>query len=227
VTSEPTTPARSGSSAAAPRFVLLGPPASGKGTQGRRLAEFLGVDYLSTGALLRREVAAGSALGQEAKVFLDQGHYLPDELMETILAGWLSAHSTGWVLDGFPRTLAQAQWLDERLAATGGLTAAIGLEAPREVLERRVAERLECQTCRWTSSRTEMGEVRVCPRCGGVLASREDDEVRNFRSRHDSYETLTVPAIRHYLEHAKLLKVDGAGPPEEVFQLMLQRLHLS
>jgi adenylate kinase len=226
VTSDLTTNARSGSQAAAPRFVLLGPPASGKGTQGRRLAEYLGIDYLSTGALLRREVAAESVLGQQAKVFLDQGNYLPDELMETILAGWLADHSGGWVLDGYPRTLPQAQWLDERLAATGGLTAAIGLEAPRELLERRVADRLECQSCRWTSSRSAMGEVRVCPRCGGVLASREDDGVRNFRSRHDSYEKLTVPAIRHYLEHGKLLQIDGGGPPEEVFQLMVQRLHL-
>ncbi len=227
MTSDPTTSARSGSQAAAPRFVLLGPPASGKGTQGRRLAEFLGVDYLSTGALLRREVAAKSAFGQQAKVFLDQGHYLPDELMETILAGWLAEHSSGWVLDGYPRTLPQAHWLDARFRETGGLTAAIALEAPREVLERRVADRLECQTCRWTSSRTAMGDVRVCPRCGGVLASREDDEVRNFRSRHDSYETLTIPAIRHYLEHGKLVQIDGAGPPEEVFQLMLKRLHLT
>lgn len=221
-----TTSARSSSQPAVPRFVLLGPPASGKGTQGRRLAEFLGIDYLSTGALLRREVAANSILGQQAKVFLDRGDYLPDELMETILAGWLAEHSGGWVLDGFPRTLPQAKWLDERLGATGGLTAAIGLEAPREVLENRVANRLECQTCRWTSSRGEMGEVRVCQRCGGVMASREDDDVRNFRSRHDSFQSLTVPAMRYYHDHAKLVSIDGGGPSEVVFPLMLQRLNL-
>lgn len=219
--------ARPGSQSAAPRFVLLGPPASGKGTQGRRLAEVLGIDYLSTGALLRREVDAGTKLGHEANKFLERGQYLPDELMETILSGWLANHPAGWVLDGFPRTLAQAQWLDARLAATGGLTAAIALEAPAAVLARRVADRLECQTCRWTSSRTAMGSNRTCPRCGGTLASRPDDDVENFRSRHASFVALTLPAVAYYDQRGILVRADGSGEAEPVFQQLLSTLKIS
>jgi adenylate kinase len=227
VTTEISIDARSASDAAGPRIVLLGPPASGKGTQGRRLAEFLNIDYLSTGALLRREVAAGSPLGAQANEFLERGQYLPDDLMESILANWFEAHGGGWVLDGFPRTLPQARWLDERFAETGGLTAAVALEAPQALLEQRVADRLECQTCRWTSSRSAMGDVRVCPRCGGVLASREDDDVRNFRSRYESYVALTIPAVHHYLEQGKLVQVDGAGSPDDAFQRLITRLNLT
>jgi adenylate kinase family enzyme len=113
------------------RVVLLGPPASGKGTQGRRLADSLGLAYLSTGALLRSEVAAASDLGKRAEPFLARGEFLPDELMCPILGDWLAKQTHGWVLDGFPRSLPQAVFLDEWLAQRSlAVDVAVSLEVP-------------------------------------------------------------------------------------------------
>ena len=133
---------------------MLGPPASGKGTQGRRLADSLGLAYLSTGALLREEMERGSVLGEKARPILARGGYLPDELMFPILAEWLEGRLGGWVLDGFPRSVPQAAFLDEWLARHGlKLDAAIALEVPIEELVERIRNRVECPECRWTGQR--------------------------------------------------------------------------
>ena len=144
-------------SAAKPlRVVLLGPPASGKGTQGRRLAASLGLGYLSTGALLREEMESGTDLGKQAQPILARGEYLPDDLMCPILADWLSRQTGGWVLDGFPRSLPQAVFLDQWLAQRDlKVDAAVSLEVPFEVLLARIADRVECPDCRWTGQRDQ------------------------------------------------------------------------
>ncbi len=198
------------------RIVLLGPPASGKGTQGRRLAEALGLAYLSTGALLREEMERGSDLGEQARPILARGEYLPDELMCPILGEWLERQSGGWVLDGFPRSLPQAGFLDDWLAEHGlGLDAAVALEVPVDELIARIENRVECPACRWSGQRHQLDEGR-CPACGSAVKQRADDTEENFRSRYAEYEAHTLPAIRHYREAGLLHTCDATAPQDVV-----------
>jgi len=210
-------------SAALPlRIVLLGPPASGKGTQGRRLAESLGLGYLSTGALLRENVENHTTLGQQAKPILDRGEYLPDELMCPILADWLSRQTGGWVLDGFPRSLPQAVFLDAWLGKNGlKLDAAVSLEVPFDQLLVRIHDRVECPECRWTGNRAQLSTGTLCPVCDSPAGSRADDGEENFRSRHSEFVSLTQPAIDHYRKVNMLRTCDATAPQDEVAASML------
>ena len=205
------------------RVVLLGPPASGKGTQGRRLAASLGLGYLSTGALLREEMEAGTDLGKQAEPILARGEYLPDELMCPILADWLSRQTGGWVLDGFPRSLPQAVFLDEWLAQRDLIIdAAVSLEVPFEVLLARIADRVECPECRWSGQRAQLLAVDQCPTCGSAAGPRADDSEENFRSRHAEFVSLTQPVIDHYRRLGLLCPCDVTAPQDEVAARLLR-----
>lgn len=206
------------------RIVLLGPPASGKGTQGRRLAEGLGLGYLSTGALLREQVEAGSALGKLAEPILARGEYLPDDLMCRILSDWLGRQTGGWVLDGFPRSLPQAEFLDTRLAEENlRLDAAVSLEVPYEELVSRIRNRVECPDCRWSGQRAQAAEGAQCPVCSATVVPRPDDTEENFNNRHQEFLRLTQPVIAHY-QHLQLLsRCDATPPQDEVARTLLSR----
>lgn len=210
-------------SAAKPlRVVLLGPPASGKGTQGKRLAASLGLHYLSTGALLREQVEKQSDLGLRAMPILARGEYLPDDLMCPILADWLSRHPGGWVLDGFPRSLPQATFLADWLAAHGTtLDAAVALDVPIETLLGRIRERVECPACRWTGQKPQLGPGDACPQCAATAGPRPDDDEANFLRRHREYETLTLPVIRHYQDLGLLRLTDATAPIDTVSSRIL------
>ena len=203
-------------------MVLLGPPASGKGTQGRRLAKSLGAGYLSTGALLREHVEEGTELGKQAEPILARGEYLPDELMCPILADWLGRQSGGWVLDGFPRSLPQALFLDGWLAGKDlTLDAAVSLEVPMEDLLGRIRNRVECTECRWSGQRESLADGN-CPVCGSPVAPRPDDNEENFRSRHAEFTSLTRPVIEHYQSLGVLCPCDATAPQDEVAARLLQ-----
>lgn len=204
------------------RIVLLGPPASGKGTQGKRLAAELGLGYLSTGSLLREHVSKETPLGLQARPILDRGEYLPDELMCPILADWLSRQSSGWVLDGFPRSLPQALFLGEWLADHGGgVDAAVSLEVPFEQLLGRIQGRVECPSCRWTGQKVQTVPGGLCPICGASAAPRADDNEANFRSRHAEFVSLTQPVIDHYRQLGILVSCDATASPDEVSARLL------
>ena len=206
-----------------PRIVLLGPPASGKGTQGRRLAEALDLPYLGTGALLRSAVEEGSELGKQAAPILERGEYLPDPLMCSIMADWLEHQTGGWVLDGFPRSLPQADFLSQWLTARDQrLDAAILLEVPVAELLVRLGNRLECPECRWSGRPEALNKAGRCPECGGIAAPRADDTPVNFRSRLAEYEENTLPAVRYYEEAGLLHRFDARPDPEEVAARMLE-----
>jgi len=199
------------------RIVLLGPPASGKGTQGRRLASALGLGYLSTGALLREQVENATALGKLAEPILARGEYLPDELMCRILADWLERQPGGWVLDGFPRSLPQAEFLDTWLAGHGMKPdAALLLEVPYQDLLSRIRSRVECPECRWSGQRDQLAAGDLCPVCATPAAPRADDSEENFAKRHQEFERLTKPVITYYQNTGLLKTCDATAPQEEV-----------
>ncbi len=199
------------------RIVLLGPPASGKGTQGRRLAAALGLGYLSTGALLREAMEQGTALGKQAQPILARGGYLPDELMFPILGEWLDRQTGGWVLDGFPRSLPQAVFLDDILAENGlTLDHAISLEVPIDELLGRVINRVECPDCRWTGQQGQLAAGAKCPSCGHAAGPRADDDEENFRSRHAEFVTHVEPVISRYREAGLLSTCDATASQDEV-----------
>ncbi len=235
-------------SAAKPlRVVVLGPPASGKGTQGRRLAASLGLGYLSTGALLREEMEAGTDLGKQAQPILARGEYLPDELMCPILADWLSRQAGGWVLDGFPRSLPQAIFLDQWLAQRNlTLDAAVSLDVPFSELVARIRGRVECPSCRWSGQRDQLTPATVarafcpepdrdgstldhgmtaagnCPDCSQPAGPRADDSEENFRNRHAEFVSLTQPVIDHYRHLDLLCPCDATAPQDEVAARLLR-----
>lgn len=204
------------------RVVLLGPPASGKGTQGRRLAKSLGLDYLSTGALLREHTENGTSLGKMAEPILARGEYLPDELISPIVADWLSSHTGGWVLDGFPRSLPQAKFLDAWLTdRKWTLDEAISLEVPVQTLIDRIQDRVECPSCRWTGQRAQLATARTCPLCGQAAGSRADDSEENFRNRYAEFLHHTQPVIEHYRVLGLLSACDATAPQDEVAARLL------
>lgn len=207
------------------RIVLLGPPASGKGTQGRRLAASLGLGYLSTGALLREQVESASPLGKTAGPILARGEYLPDDLMCRILADWLERQTGGWVLDGFPRSLPQARFLDEWLAARHQqLDAAVLLEVPYEELVSRIRNRVECPDCRWSGQDHQTVGDDQCPVCTTPAVPRADDSEENFSMRHQEFTRLTRPVIGFYQESGLLIRCDATAPQDEVSAKLLQLL---
>ena len=192
-------------------LVFLGPPASGKGTQGRRLAESEGLAYLSTGALLRRALSDHTELGKLARPYLDRGEFVPDEIMVPMVLNWVQEQDNGWLLDGFPRTVPQAEALD---AALENKPEAIVLHVPDEELRRRVVCRLECESCHRVASEGGGGE---CPKCGGRLAPRADDASANFENRLTEYRRLVVPTIQYYCDRWRGRIVNGTGSPDEVW----------
>ncbi len=209
------------------RVVLLGPPASGKGTHGRRLASALGLEYLSTGALLRENMEEGTPLGLAAQPILARGGYIPDELMCPVIGAWLEKHQEGpgWVLDGFPRSLPQAEFLDLTLSNNGlALDAAIALEVPFEELLGRIRNRVECPECRWSGQKDQLSSLGACPACGHPAAPRADDDEANFRNRHTEFTQLTIPVIDHYRDTGKLISIPATAPKEEVAASILSRL---
>lgn len=209
------------------RIVLLGPPASGKGTQGRRLSVSLGLGYLSTGALLRENIEESTPLGLAAAPILARGGYLPDDLMCPILADWLANNDSGkgWVLDGFPRSIPQAVFLDRWLSENGAaLDIAVALEAPFDELLRRIRDRVECPGCRWSGQRRELSEGDLCPKCGDPAAPRDDDREENFRNRHAEFTSLTIPVIDFYRSSGRLIPIPATGTKEETAATILSSL---
>lgn len=184
----------------------------------------MGLDYLSTGALLREHVEANSEIGLLAGPILARGGYLPDEVMCRMAGGWLEQRDGGWVLDGFPRSLPQARFLDDTLAASGrGLSLAITLEVPLDELLDRVRGRVECGDCRWSGQRAQASDA-ACPDCGNPVRPRADDDERNFLSRHAEFERLTLPVIAHYEALGLLFRCNASAPKDDVAASLLQRV---
>jgi adenylate kinase len=204
------------------RLILFGPPGCGKGTQAHRLHDRLGLAHLSTGDMLRTAVAAGTETGKRAKAIMEAGELVPDEVVIGIIAERLDEPDAarGFMLDGFPRTLAQARALDALLAEKGmALDRVVELEVDEEVLVERVSGRFACALCGGGyHDRFKPPEVTgVCDMCGGtVFTRREDDRETTVRERLRAYHAQTEPLLPYYRDKGLVVSVDGTAEMDEV-----------
>ena len=203
------------------RLVLLGPPASGKGTQGQMMAETWGLPITSTGDILRRESNLGTPLGLETDRYTSLGQLVPDEVVIQSVATWLDANADkGFILDGTPRTLGQATALDAMLDKRGTpLTAAVFLEVALDTIQDRVKLRLICERCgRTFRLGWQVQDAKAaCPVCGGTLERRKDDDPATLERRMIEYTEKTEPLIEFYRGRGLLQLIDAGGAATEVF----------
>lgn len=203
-------------------LILLGPPGAGKGTQAQRLAERRGLVQLSTGDMLRAAVASGSEVGRTAKAVMEAGGLVPDDVMVRMIEERIEAPECagGFILDGFPRTLAQAEALDDMLARKGRrLDAVIEMRVEEPVLVDRIAGRFSCTGCgAGYHDRFRPPAVEgVCDRCGGTTFTRRaDDNAETVRARLAAYRAQTTPLLPHYRASGALRSVDGMAAIERV-----------
>lgn len=211
------------------RFVLLGPPASGKGTQAAKLSEHFSIPAVSTGAILREEIEKESSLGVTAEHHLARGELVPDLLMDELIASWVKAHGDQFIFDGYPRTKPQAESLDQFLDEQSlSLNCVITLAVPDQVLRDRVIGRLSCGQCNHVFQANSERGIQVdgrCPDCGsGRLYQRKDDNLETFELRLEEYARKTEAVPNYYSRTGRLQTINGEGTPEEVFARILKQL---
>jgi adenylate kinase len=211
------------------RLVLLGPPAAGKGTQAELLRERFGFETPSVGAMLRELKAAGAHAGLRAAEYFERGLLVPDEISIDVVRQWLAAHDGSWALDGYPRTIGQAEAFDAMLTERrAAVDFAFLILADEPVIRDRVAHRLVCQKC----GRILRAGVHVsgisdpCPRCSGPLGRRADDSLAALGDRLSEYRNKTEPVHTHYQARGILHAIDGNRPVEEVFADIRSKLDL-
>ena len=204
------------------RLMLLGPPGAGKGTQATRIVEKTGLLHLSTGDILRDEVKRGTELGASAKGFMDRGELVPDQLILDMVGGRISEAKAGFLLDGFPRTVVQAEAL-EKLTE---LDAVINIELSREEVVTRLTSRRVCRECGkiYNLSFRPPADPTKCEACGGELYQRDDDREEVIQNRYDVYQASTEPLIEFYNARGVLKTVNGASGSDSVFTEILSIL---
>lgn len=209
--------------------VFLGAPGAGKGTQAKMVAETLEIPHVSTGDLLRGAVEEGSELGTRAKSYLDEGRLVPDDVMLGIIGDLLPKpeYENGFVLDGFPRTVPQAEGLDEILSEEGRtIDRVVFLDVSKETAVERLTARVTCPRCgaAYNLLTKPPATQGVCDACGGRLEKRSDDDRRTVESRFEEYERSTKPVIEYYARDGRLASVEAGGPAEEVGRKVLSVL---
>jgi adenylate kinase len=204
--------------------VMLGPPGAGKGTQAERFAREYGIPKISTGDILREAVQSGSELGRTVKAVMERGELVSDQLITGIVRERLGRPDVndGFVLDGFPRTVPQAQALDGIVADRDPLIV-VEMQVPDEELVRRVQGRRVCKVCGTNVSAfgTDPSQVSRCEKCGGELVTRSDDNEAVVRERLRVYWRDTRPMIEYYSGRPTFRAIDGAVPPEQVRQALV------
>ena len=200
-------------------LILLGPPGAGKGTQAARLRDDFGLPYIGTGDLLREHVGEGTELGRQANEFMQQGALVPDELVIAMILDKIEDEGEdGFLLDGFPRTVPQADALSEELERRGRrLTAALLVDAPDDVVERRLSGRRQCSEGHlYHQDFDPPKHDNACDQCGKQLKTRADDQPEKVRKRLATYHQQTEPLIDYYEERGLLRRFDGTRSPTEV-----------
>jgi adenylate kinase len=204
------------------RLILLGPPGAGKGTQSQRLVDKLGIPQLSTGDMLREAVKAGTDVGLRAKAVMDAGNLVSDEIVNAIVSERIDQPDAakGFILDGYPRTLVQADAVEQMLADKGlELDCVIELEVDDNVLVERISGRYSCAKCGtgYHDTNKKPHVAGVCDKCGSTeFKRRPDDNAETVRTRLEAYYKQTSPLIGYYYAKGKLKKVDGMADMEDV-----------
>jgi adenylate kinase len=206
------------------RVIMLGRQGAGKGTQCRRVAEHYGIPHISTGEILRNAVRQGTVVGRRVKRVLDEGRLVEDDLMVSLVQGRVGetdARMKGYVLDGFPRTIGQAEAFDD-ITEVRPVNVVIDLEVQRDVVLSRLSARRTCQRCdaNYVSTGDDPNPW-ICQKCGGIVHQRDDDTPEAINHRLDLYDELTAPLVSYYQKSAKLVVVNGLGSPDEVFAKLL------
>jgi adenylate kinase len=209
--------------------VLLGPPGAGKGTQAKLLQERFDACQVSTGDILRRAVAEQSPLGKQAAEYIQQGALVPDSLIVNLVAERLKEEdcNKGFILDGFPRTLAQAESLEALLQQKGvALDAVLSVQVPHDVIVERLAGRRTCKGCGMLYHLTfdPPRKEGVCDRCGGELYQRDDDREETIAARLTVYENQTAPLVNYYRERSLLRKINGVGEVDDIRSRIIDAL---
>ena len=204
------------------KIIMLGAPGAGKGTQAKMIADKYMVPHISTGDIFRLNIKNGTELGMEAKKYMDQGLLVPDELTVRILLDRVAQDDckNGYVLDGFPRTIPQAEVLDSELTKLGDhIDYAINVDVPDENIVKRMSGRRACLTCGATYHIEHVPPKKegICDVCGSELVLRDDDKPETVKNRLNVYHEQTQPLIDFYTEKGVLKTVDGTVPMEEVF----------
>ena len=202
-------------------IVILGPPGSGKGTQASRIAREYKLAHLSTGDMLRDAVARKTELGLEAETYMKRGLLVPDEIIFGLIGEALeAAKKTGWIMDGFPRNLLQAEMLTKMLEERGEkIDYVLDIDADFELIVRRLSKRRVCPACKGVYNLDTI-KTKVegkCDKCGGALVKRPDDEEETVRRRLAVYQEQTAPVIDYYGKRGGLVTVNGAGDIDAIF----------
>lgn len=211
------------------KIIMLGAPGAGKGTQAKKLADKYNIPHISTGDIFRANIKNGTELGRKAKEYMDKGLLVPDELTLELIMDRFRADDckNGYVLDGFPRTIPQAEALDKALSGDGEkIDYAINVDVPDEAIVSRMSGRRACVACGSTYhiQYAPTKKEGICDRCGKELILRDDDKPETVQKRLDVYHTQTQPLIEFYTDKNVLVNVDGTAEMEEVFKAIVNIL---
>lgn len=211
------------------RAVLLGPPGAGKGTQAVRLVEKYEIPHISTGDIFRKNIKEGTELGKKAQEYMNAGALVPDELVVDLVKDRLQQDDckNGFLLDGFPRTIFQAEKLDEFLLESNlKMDIVINLKVEKEALIKRLTGRRVCKDCGASYHIVNIPPKKegVCDICGGELIQRKDDNIETVENRINVYEEQTAPLIGYYKEAGSLVDFDGEASLDEVFDAIVQAI---
>lgn len=202
-------------------IILLGAPGAGKGTQASQIAQKYSLPHISTGDIFRKNLKEGTPIGLKAKAYIDKGQLVPDEVTCELVADRIAADDckNGYLLDGFPRNLAQAEALDK----IAKIDKVINIDVDLEALSARLTGRRVCRECGESYHITMKSDLK-CDKCGGELYQRDDDKVETVKSRLEVYTKSTAPLIEYYEKQNKLITVDGMKPIAEVFAEIVKAL---
>lgn len=211
-------------------LVFMGPPGAGKGTLSEVLLKDEKLVHISTGDILRAEIAQGTELGKSAKALMDQGKLVPDQIVADMVASRLTQSDcdAGFILDGFPRTVAQAELLKESAAKIGrNLDKVVLFDAPRELLLQRLTARLTCRQCKASFNKifAQPKTEGVCDHCGGELFQRSDDSLETAQNRLKVYDEQTAPLIDYYRSNGLLATIDSSLPKDQGYAALLAVLN--
>ena len=209
------------------RIVILGAPGAGKGTQAKKISKKFNIPHISTGDILRKEIKNETELGLEARSFVESGELVTDELVIEIIKSFIQGDSAenGFLMDGFPRNLAQAKKFAEMLEEVGlKLDHVINVAVDNSEIINRLGMRRTCKKCRKITSVAESNSGASCPECGGELFIRKDDEGKVIAHRLEVYGKETQPLIEYYSKNGVLINIDGLGTEDEVTERILKSL---